>query len=318
MKHCLFLLFVAILAPLVSSLSPSSALSANQKNLVILGLGNVGQALFHQVTASATFSVRCATRNPQEDSVLTLTWEHLEQLLPYCTHLVITIPPNPTISDLLLLLSHHPHLLPGWIGVVSTTGVYGNHDGAWVTEDSPLQGALPHPYATYEQEWAAVAPSLAIFRCAGLYGPTRSALHTVWKEGQPASSAIRNTPATGITNRIHESDVARAILAAMESDAVGIYNLADDEPENRNVVMQKAVELLRSIGREPPMKDEELVLSSSSSSGGRGRRRSSESKRVSNRKMKESLISELTFPTYREGLQSILESKANPWWALEC
>ena len=122
-----------------------------------------------------------------------------------------------------------------------------------------------------------------------------------------------STTASEITNRIHEYDVARAIMAAMMSKSVGVYNLADDEPENRFIVMQEAAILLRSIGREPPERTDNEIPLQTVDIRGRGRRRSIETKRISNTRMKESLISELQFPTYRQGLQSILKGNNTPW-----
>jgi hypothetical protein len=319
--HCPFLVLLFACCGLASSLS---SITTGHQNLLILGLGNVGQALFDQAQASQSFaSVRGTKRNPtttsDDESVIPFSLESIQPLLPDCTHLLVTIPPNPSMPDIMTMVSQH--LSPrAWIGVVSTTGVYGNHDGAWVTEESPLNCGIDsnaRRYVEYEQEWQSLSMGgrpLAVFRCAGLYGPTRSALHTVWNQG----CRIESAPTNGITNRIHEYDVAKAILAAMEANCVGVYNLSDDEPENREVVMQEAATLLKTIGREPPAPDVVQATlrqsGSGSSSSGRGQRRSSDTKLISNKRMKESLISELTFPTYRQGLRAILEDKRNAWW----
>ena len=316
--QCWFLLSAAILYTATSLSSP--AVRGNN-NLLILGLGNVGTALFDQAKSESSFDcVRGTKRNPNDihdDSIIPFTLDEIQPLLSTCTHLLITIPPHPDMTSVMSLVSHHLPL-SSWIGVVSTTGVYGNHDGAWITEESELRchGSSAQQYVEYEQDWATLARPLAIFRCAGLYGPSRSALHTVWKNGRMErnpTTVTTSTTISGITNRIHEYDVARAIMAAMVSKSVGVYNLADDEPENRFIVMEEAAKLLQSIGRELPVKVDNEIPPLTSDISGRGRRRSIETKRISNTRMKENLISELHFPTYRQGLQSILEGNNTPW-----
>ena len=63
-----------------------------------------------------------------------------------------------------------------WVGYLSTTAVYGNHNGGWVTEDSPLTPATERGKSRVaaEAEWAAIyGLPLHIFRLAGIYGPER-------------------------------------------------------------------------------------------------------------------------------------------------
>jgi hypothetical protein len=94
-----------------------------------------------------------------------------------------------------------------------------------------------------------------------------------------------------------------------------IYNLADDEPEARAVVMHYAVELLRSIGANilEPVDGKQKLESSPRSS-----RRGVERKRVSNRRVKQELVKKWKHPTYREGLSAILQSTAAPWQKNNC
>ena len=300
----LLCVFLAVVVKLASALSSATGKGGQSKHLVILGLGHVGQALFDQAKPSSFFdSVRGTKRQPSSHDASVMTLEHMLPHLSTCTHLVVTIPPPYNMTS---WVSQH---LPShtWIGVVSTTGVY--EAAPDVTESSALlhTDAQAQLYLDYEQEWASLGRPTAVFRCAGLYGPTRSALHTVWNKGILMDDVVVD----GMTNRIHEHDVARAILAAMTTSRVGVYNLADDEPERRSLVMKEAARLLRSIGREPPLR---ATTTQELSGGRRGERRSRGSKLVLNKKMKECLISALTYRTYREGLQAILKDENNPWW----
>eukprot|EP00531_Pseudo-nitzschia_arenysensis_P010094 CAMPEP_0116136754 /NCGR_PEP_ID=MMETSP0329-20121206/11897_1 /TAXON_ID=697910 /ORGANISM="Pseudo-nitzschia arenysensis, Strain B593" /LENGTH=421 /DNA_ID=CAMNT_0003631651 /DNA_START=179 /DNA_END=1441 /DNA_ORIENTATION=- len=244
------------------------------------------------------------------------------------------------------------------LGILSTTGVYGNHDGKVVTEDSGLlcgETSNAALYQQFEDDWISRSAGddddnnqnrrLCIFRCAGIYDSSRSALHTLYKNYEsgnfPAKkqSSSSPTPTTGNkTNRIHSFDLARGVLSAMfregdsekneplESTGVRIYNLSDDLPEVRAVVLSYAQELFASIGIDQSAfsteneKDEstnqvesnESTLTRSSKT--RQRRRERESKIVCNNKMREELLPKdgLTFPTYKEGLRDILNDPTTP------
>jgi hypothetical protein len=268
--------------------------------------------------------------------ITVLLWNQTADILQAaqtCSHLLVTIPPvmvnntNETMGDcetapeslytqILQSMVLQRHSNPCWIGILSTTGVYGNHNGQWVTEESPClvdQDTTAFRYLEHEESWkrrvadlndgAATANSrrdppfmseaccLRIFRCAGIYGPSQSALHTVFKNKQAYSAPrirasskssnaaedtttaldtladARSRSATGaswgpsettndITNRIHVTDLTAAIVASMREHSsrststspLEYYNLADDEPESRRVVMDHAVQLLQSIG----------------------------------------------------------------------
>ena len=232
---------------------------------------------------------------------------------------------------------------PKTLGIISTTGVYGNHDGKVVNESSELlceENSNAELYRQFEDDWISLSDGhahnrLRIFRCAGIYDESRSALHTVYKNLEsgkltdPIPKYTSSPPTTGSkTNRIHSFDLARAVVAGMFDDdikaAVRIYNLADDLPEYRSVVLSYAQELLASLGidqnsfgadneeRESSKQTSTRLLSRSSTT--RQRRRERESKLVCNKRMKEELLQDsLWYPTYREGLQGVLMDSDTPW-----
>jgi len=257
-----------------------------------------------------------------------------------------------------------------WIGLVSTTGVYGDHDGNWVDEESDCRcfaGASTNAttttaagrllqFETYLKDRATAAAVSAdgevdvrIFRCAGIYGGDRSALHTVYKQQRKrstgkigrGSSSNDNTSDDDrndndvLTNRIHVDDVASAIVASMVRTAASdnqddetterfrIYNLADNFPESRRVVMEYAEQLLLEIenrtdyvaGGVVAVEEEAIGKGGRrTTNAGRSSRRGTERKLVDNRRMREELLPVLRYPTYKEGLRSILNDKSNPWW----
>mmetsp|Transcript_1133 Transcript_1133/g.2552 ORF Transcript_1133/g.2552 Transcript_1133/m.2552 type:complete len:441 (+) Transcript_1133:141-1463(+) len=244
------------------------------------------------------------------------------------------------------------------LGIVSTTGVYGNHDGEVVKESSKRlceETSNADLYRRFEDEWITLTGNdggvkvevetqsnnngshcrrrLCIFRCAGIYDSSRSALHTVYKNLAVTTRANSSSPPTksgNKTNRIHARDLARGVLSGMfqkgnhtDDSGVGIYNLADNLPEERSVVLSYARELLSSIGIDQrksrteaatnPVASNDRLLSRSSTT--RQKRRERESKLVSNQRLREELLQKdgLLFPTYREGLCAILNDPSTPW-----
>lgn len=282
-----------------------SVSSLQQQQLVIYGLGNVGRAVAEE--APNDWIVKGTTREEPVDKI-SIPFDEASGYLADATHVLITIPPTTTPDVSASILSDLKSASSAWIGFVSTSGVYGNHDGAWVQEDSELlSSSSALKYVDFEQEVLDFESSACIFRCAGLYGPTRSALHTLWKRGGKPSST--STTTAFITNRIHERDVARAIVSAMRQDCSGIYNLSDDKPETREVVMEYAARLLDTMMTVP---EGNQILPGKKTK--RGERRKKERKLVDNSKMKADLVDQLLYPTYREGLDFIVADKSNAWW----
>ena len=296
-----FILFALLVQPIASL------------NLFIYGLGNVGRAVAEGVPDH--WSVRGTKKScERENEGIAVPFRAAPSYVCEASHILITIPPSQEICQIILAdLTLHLKR-SSWVGFVSTTGVYGDHSGQLVTEESPLLCEDTSSAAAYlnmelelkkysdDQGWA-----LAVFRCSGLYGPSRSAMHTLWKQGFP-----KNRDPSDITNRIHEVDVARAIISAIEKGCTGVFNLSDDEPASRYTVMEYASRLLEENGLSSPVQqidDEERKPTNQS--GRRGKDR----KAVSNSRMKAELLDgKITYPSYREGLRAIFQNENNPWW----
>lgn len=184
----------------------------------------------------------------------------------------------------------------GWIGYLSTTGVYGDRGGGWVSERT---ARAPQSEAA---RWRAIAEDQAlglprpacVFRLPGIYGPGRSPLERVkdpdfvaWiKPGQ-------------VFSRIHVDDLASALERSIQASGPGrIYNVCDDEPAAPQAVARFAAALL---GLSPPKEApfDEALLSPMA------RRFWAENKRVSNARIKAELGWRPRFPSFREGLRSI-------------
>ena len=104
------------------------------------------------------------------------------------SHILLSAAPDENGDPALPLLKYaleELHEKPAWIGYLSTTGVYGDHQGAWVDEDTPPGpvGARGQRRVNAEAAWAALAVEhdlpLHYFRLAGIYGPGRNQLRSL-------------------------------------------------------------------------------------------------------------------------------------------
>ena len=234
--------------------------------------------------------------------VIHFSEERIERALTTTTHILISTPPTPDLGDPVLinfnnLLKKHIKNFE-WIGYLSSTSVYGDHQGRWVDESSKpnAQDGQGKLRLAAENEWISFAQThqlpLTIFRLAGIYGPQRNVLarlmagkkDTIVKEGHCFS-------------RIHVDDIALTIVAAMQNPRVGItiYNVADDEPAPSDVVDQYAASLLQL----PPLNE---VIYEMATLSPMAKEFYSHNKRISNAKIKKELNMQLTYPTYKEGL----------------
>jgi len=191
-----------------------------------------------------------------------------------------------------------------WIGYLSTTGVYGDWQGAEVDETSELRGAKGRNLRRIEAEaaWLALHAEkglpVHVFRLAGIYGPGRSALDQV-----RAGRARRIDKPGHLFSRIHVEDIARVLLASIARPNSGrIYNVCDDEPAAAAEVTAYACRLL---GVEPPplIPLEQAEMSPMALSFWEDNRL------VSNRRLHEELGVTLAYPNYRAGLDAVLASE---------
>ena len=133
---------------------------------------------------------------------------------------------------------------------LSTVGVYGNYDGAWVDEESECRPSDERNRLRLaaERAWqdlgVRTGVPVTILRLAGIYGPGRNALENVRR-----STAKRIVKPGQVFNRIHVRDIAQAIDASFECCSSGIFNVADDEPTPPGDPIVFAARLL---GVEPP------------------------------------------------------------------
>ena len=206
------------------------------------------------------------------------------------SHVLSSVPPADESDP---VLAEYGDVLDGkWLGYLSSTGVYGDAEGAWVDESAPTGTGRRTARAECDSRWLAMGARL--FRLPGIYGPGRSALDRV-----RSGKAHRIDLPEQVFSRVHVDDIVAGVVAAIERDApAGAYNLADDLPTSQNAVIEEACRLL---GREPPplLSMEEAALSPMA------RGFYAENRRVANGKAKRVLGWQPLYPTYREGLADI-------------
>ncbi len=215
--------------------------------------------------------------------------------------LIISVPPDtqdPVLHAYADVITRAPNLKR--IVYLSTVGVYGDHQGAWVDEDTIVNPVSLRSVQRVqaEQAWRELdvhGDKVDVLRLAGIYGPGRNALVQI-KQG----TSRRIIKPGQIFNRIHVEDIARAIDASLKGQHVGrIWNVTDDEPAPPQDVVSFAADLLQvPAPAEVPFETAQMTPMARSFY--------SESKRVSNKALREVLGVELAFPTYREGLRNLL------------
>jgi len=188
-----------------------------------------------------------------------------------------------------------------WVGYLSTTGVYGDHQGGWVDENTPLTPSTRRGQWRKEAEaaWQAIPDlPLHIFRLAGIYGPGRGPFSKV-----RAGTARRIIKPDQVFSRIHVDDIAQVLEASISRPSPGaIYNVCDDAPAPPQDVIGLAAELLGvPVPPDEPFETAELTPMTRSFYA--------ESKRVRNERIKAELDVRLRYPTYREGLAALLAEK---------
>lgn len=221
------------------------------------------------------------------------------------THILISIPPDaqgdPTLNAAAALIEQSRAC--EWIGYLSSVAVYGDHGGAWIDEDAALNAVSVRgrQRVAAEQAWldlgARSGRPVHIHRLAGIYGPGRNALVNL-REGK----AKRLIKPGQVFNRIHVDDIAAIIDASISHNSGGIWNVADDEPGPPQDIVAFAADLL-GVWPPPEIPFDPASLTPMAASF------YADNKRVSNARMKEKLGVALRYPTYREGLRSLLATE---------
>lgn len=278
------------------------------KVLLSLGHGFSSRALARRLVPRG-WRVIGTTRSAEKAEALAdegvegVVWpgSDLSGALGEATHLLSSVSPGEDGDPVLNALGDDIAKVAGrleWAGYLSTTGVYGDHEGDWVTEDSPLEPSTErgHRRVVAEAAWAGIPDlPLHIFRLAGIYGPGRGPFEKVRK-----GTARRIIKQGQVFSRTHVEDIAQVLEASIRRPNPGAaYNVCDDDPAPPQDVIGYAAELL-GVPMPPAVNFEDAEMSPMARSF------YAESKRVDNSRIKDELGVELIYPDYKAGLTALL------------
>jgi nucleoside-diphosphate-sugar epimerase len=191
-------------------------------------------------------------------------------------------------------------LRPKKIVLISTTGVYGDYDGEWVTEKSITKPQTERGQRRLdsEQQWLTWCEDykveINVLRVPGIYAFSR-----IPRQRLDNETPVVRAQESGYSNRIHADDLAMVAVTAMRKPIAGeIFNVTDGSPGKIAEYLQAACVVLGL----PPlaeisMRQAETELSSGMLSY------LSESRKISNQKMLSKLNVTLTYPDFRIGLR---------------
>ncbi|RBP53460.1 SDR family oxidoreductase [Arenicella xantha] len=189
---------------------------------------------------------------------------------------------------------------PAKVVLISTTGVYGDCAGEWVTEQAPTQPSTDRGKRRLDSErrWLAwgkqVRVPVVILRVPGIYAYSR-----LPRERLKARTPVVHAHECGFTNRVHADDLASICVAAMHRGASGeVYNASDGTPGTISEFLQAAAHVL---GMDPlpeiSMQEAQQLLSDGMLSY------LSESRKISNAKLLNDLSVELNYPDFMQGIK---------------
>ncbi|MBR9844486.1 MAG: SDR family oxidoreductase, partial [Rhodobacteraceae bacterium] len=264
--------------------------------LLCLGYGYSAQALARRLLPQG-WRVIGTTRSDEKadalraDGVEPLLWPcDLAEALEGVSHVLTSVAPDgegdPVLREGRKALTE---ARLDWVGYLSTTGVYGDHDGGWVDEETPTGAATERGQRRVraEQEWLGIEGlPVHVFRLAGIYGPGRGPFAKLRR-----GVAQRIIKKNQIFSRIHVEDIARVLEASIARPNPGrIYNVCDNDPQPPEIVLEHAAELL-GIMPPPAVPFEEAEMTPMARSF------YADSKRVRNDRIKDELGVRLAYPT---------------------
>ena len=229
----------------------NASLLGKKNKFLILGCGFSGSFFaktIRKIGCTVLTSSRSKNKDPNSfvfDSEKNIIPD--EKIFNKVTHILSCIPPDKNGNDPVLesFASKLKNLSLEWVGYLSTTGVYGNTRGDWVSEMD-----IPNPFQkrsynrlNCEKAWIKSGLPIQIFRLPGIYGPGRSTFEAI------RSQKIRViSKQDQVFSRIHVADITNAIIYLLQNknsiEFHQIINIADDEPCSQIEVIQYCYDLL--------------------------------------------------------------------------
>ena len=218
------------------------------------------------------------------------------------THILISVPPNDT-GD--IFIQNYKDILVKnknieWIGYLSATNVYGDHNGEFVNERSETKPTTKKGSNRLlaEKQWIELNSKfnlpIKIFRLAGIYGPDRNIKQRI------VQGLVKNIYKKGqFFSRIHVEDIINILnLSMCNITENNIYNVADDFSCNLNVVIEYLCDQ-NKFTKPEQINFDELELNYKKESF------FSENKRVDNSLVKQDLSIILKYPSFKDGYRNL-------------
>ena len=213
------------------------------------------------------------------------------------SHILISTPPINSKDLFFELVKSNNHILKKskWITYLSSTSVYGDHDGAWVDENSKLipNSEKGKTRLGIENRWKKLSKDypIQIFRLAGIYSKENNLITRIKKNNSRIIKKKNHK-----FSRVHLEDISGFLFSSLENFKSGeIYNIADDKPISNDEVLH---EILEKYNLKSPMLIDFNDLRDSTL-----KEYYLASKKVKNNKAKNFFNYELIYPTIREGLK---------------
>jgi nucleoside-diphosphate-sugar epimerase len=282
--------------------------------VLVIGGGYTGERFAHAAAergATVWLTHRRERDQAAQHSASTrLTWLHFDaevQAIPslpdQLSHVLITLPTKADGSDAALdhLLEPLRSMPLRWVGYLSTTGVYGDSQGAWVDEHSPTLPTLPRSQARLdcEQRWLKSGLPVQSFRLPAIYGPDRCPFEQL----RSGTARLVHKPGQRFC-RIHVDDIVGALLHASDQPEAfqpAVINVSDDTPCPSTETLGYAAHLLGcklpSVHRFETIAPQMSPMALSFWADNR---------RVSNHRLCNELGYKLRYPSYREGFAASL------------
>ena len=229
--------------------------------------------------------------------------KNLVSKLKEADHILVSIPPENQED---LVVKNFSKFLKSskvkWITYLSATSVYGDHKGEWVNENSKTIPTSNKGIARLKAEssWAYLGKNnklpVQIFRLSGIYSNEKNILVRL-KSGDIKLINKKDH----YFSRIHVADIANILFKSLSKFKSGeIYNLSDDKPSSSKEIALYAakilnIEIIENIEIEA-IKSQML------------KNFYNDSKKVSNKKVKNYFNYDLIFPSYIEGLNYIRDN----------
>ena len=287
----------------------------NKTSLFCFGFGQVAQSFVEKLLfEKLEINLSTTSRNQTKKKILKEIEynsfnftdgqfdKNLLQYLEFAEHILISIPPQDNEDIVLKNFESFLSSLktkPKTITYLSATSVYGDHKGKWVDEKSKTNPTSPNGIARLKAElsWLSFCKKfnlpLQIFRLAGIYSNKNNVLERLKKN--EIKIVEKNNH---YFSRVHVEDIANILFKSLKKFVPGeIYNIADDNPSSYEEVINFGCELLKI------QKPEKIKLESISSDALKAFY--NDSKKVSNKKIKEFFDYTFKFSSYREGLSYI-------------